>query len=52
MLEHILQPGLLQQWKLSREEISRMWPAELRQPAFIDFLRSQYDETQLHAIEV
>lgn len=29
-----------------------LWPEQAAQPAFISYLRSLYDETQLEAIEV
>ena len=32
--------------------ISRMWPPEVASKRFIDYLRAQYDHTQLKAIEV
>ncbi len=51
----ILQPERLREIgerTLSKEAIQKMWPIEVAQKGFIDFLREQYDHTQLEAIEV
>lgn len=37
---------------LSPEVIQKMWPLEVAQKSFIQYLRTQYDFTQLQAIEV
>jgi hypothetical protein len=54
-LEHVLQPahlGVLGKKLLQREAIQRMWPPEVAQQGFIEYLKRQYDYTQLSAIEV
>jgi hypothetical protein len=55
VLDCLLQPHLLAERGerlLKREVINRLWPAEVAVPKFIDFLKGQYDYTQLFAIEV
>lgn len=55
LAESILHPERLKEIgerTLSKEAIQRMWPIEVAQRGFIDFLRQQYDHTQLEAIEV
>jgi hypothetical protein len=55
LAESILHPERLKEIgerTLSKEAIQRMWPIEVAQKGFIDFLRQQYDHTQLEAIEV
>lgn len=37
---------------LAKETIQKLWPAEVAQKSFIDYLWTQYDYTQLEAIEV
>ena len=37
---------------LSEQQIRELWPPEVAQRAFVEYLRSQYDHTQLGAIEV
>lgn len=54
-MEPILEPRRLEPLAreyLKPEVISRMWPPEVASKSFIDFLRAQYDHTQLQAIEV
>eukprot|EP00884_Botryococcus_braunii_P008434 jgi/Botrbrau1/17592/Bobra.0166s0033.2 len=55
VLEYILQPRLLAERGerlLKPEFIQRLWPTEVAVPKFINFLKGQYDYTQLYAIEV
>ena len=40
------------QWESSHEAVQKRWPAEARQQAFIQFLQTRFDHTQLQAIEV
>ena len=53
-MESILQPGRLKacEKSLEPEAIRRLWPREVAEKSFIDYLWSQYDYTQLGAIEV
>ena len=37
---------------LTEQRIRELWPPEVAQRAFVDYLRGQYDHTQLGAIEV
>jgi hypothetical protein len=37
---------------LGEQQIRQLWPPEVAQRPFVDYLRSQYDHTQLGAIEV
>ena len=55
MLDAILMPERMQ--PVAREFlqprlVARMWPPEVASKPFIDFLKAQYDHTQLQAIEV
>ena len=54
LVESILQPERLRacEASLEPEAIQRMWPREVAEKSFIDYLWSQYDYTQLGAIEV
>ena len=54
LADSILQPESLQacEESLKPEAIRRMWPREVAEKSFIDYLWSQYDYTQLGAIEV
>ena len=54
LADSILQPESLKvcEESLKPEAIRRMWPREVAEKSFIDNLRSQYDYTQLGAIEV
>ncbi len=54
LLDSILQPERLKacEESLKPEAIRRMWPREVAEKSFIDYLWSQYDYTQLGAIEV
>ncbi|KAK9824183.1 hypothetical protein WJX72_008399 [[Myrmecia] bisecta] len=52
VLKYILQPQLLAESVLAKEVVQRMWPPEAAHKPFIDYLHSQYDYTQLGAIEV
>ena len=53
-MESILQPERMKACEKSLEPdaIRRMWPREVAEKSFIDYLWSQYDYTQLGAIEV
>jgi hypothetical protein len=55
MADSILRPERLKEIgdrSLTKEAIQRMWPVEVAQKSFVQFLRTQYDHTQLEAIEV
>ena len=54
LVESILQPERLKacEKSLEPEAIRRLWPREVAEKSFIDYLWSQYDYTQLGAIEV
>ena len=54
LADSILQPERLKACEESLEPgaIRRMWPREVAEKTFIDYLWSQYDYTQLGAIEV
>lgn len=54
LAESILQPERLRagEESLKPEAIRLMWPREVAEKSFIDYLWSQYDYTQLGAIEV
>ena len=54
LADSILQPERLRacEESLEPEAIRRMWPREVAEKSFIDYLWSQYDYTQLGAIEV
>ncbi len=47
----LLAPGEAAAGGLAPEALQRMWPAEAATKPFIDFLKGQYDHTQLSAIE-
>ena len=53
LADSILQPESLRacEESLKPEAIRRMWPREVAEKSFIDYLWSQYDYTQLGAIE-
>ena len=53
-MNSILQPEKLKacEENLKPEAIRRLWPREVAEKSFIDYLWSQYDYTQLGAIEV
>ena len=53
-MNSILQPEKLKacEESLKPEAIRRLWPREVAEKSFIDYLWSQYDYTQLGAIEV
>ena len=55
MLDAILMPERME--PVAREYlqprlVARMWPPEVASKPFVDFLKAQYDHTQLQAIEV
>ena len=55
MLDAILMPERME--PVAREFlqprlVARMWPPEVASKPFVDFLKGQYDHTQLQAIEV
>ena len=54
LVDSILQPERLRacEESLKADSIRRMWPKEVAEKTFIDYLWSQYDYTQLGAIEV
>ena len=54
LVESILQPERLKacEKSLEPEAIRQLWPREVAEKSFIDYLWSQYDYTQLVAIEV
>ena len=49
--KYILRPQLLADIGTNQDAIRRMWPSEASTPAFLDFIRKQYDPTQSAAIE-
>ena len=54
MLDAILMPERME--PVAREYlqprlVARMWPPEVASKPFVDFLKAQYDHTQLQAIE-
>ena len=54
MLDAILMPERME--PVAREFlqprlVARMWPPEVASKPFVDFLKAQYDHTQLQAIE-
>ena len=55
MLDAILMPERME--PVAREFlhprlVARMWPPEVASKPFVDYLKAQYDHTQLQAIEV
>ena len=53
LAEAILHPERLAEvGALSEQQIRELWPPEVAQRTFVEYLRSQYDHTQLGAIEV
>ncbi|KAL4543318.1 hypothetical protein Ndes2526B_g05382 [Nannochloris sp. 'desiccata'] len=55
LMRHVLKPKLLAEigkYYANDDLRRRMWPEQARHPAFIKYLKSQYDYKQLEAIEM